>query len=190
MNDTFVENKLFKGIDYTINSLDKGEYDNCTFVNCIFSDSDLSMIHFIECEFDNCNLGMAKMNGVVLNDVNFTQCKPLGIDFHNCDTYLFSAKFKDCVLNLASFYKLKLNHAKFTNCILQEVDFIETNLTSSIFDNCDLSRAVFENTILEKADFRSSYNYSINPEINKIKNAKFSLSGIVGLLEKYNLEID
>jgi len=55
--------------------------------------------------------------------------------------------------------------------------------------NCDLARATFDNSIIEKADFRSSFNYSINPEINRIKMAKFSVSGLPGLLEKYDIEI-
>jgi hypothetical protein len=43
---------------------------------------------------------------------------------------------------------------------------------------------------LEKADFRTSYNYSINPEVNRIKKAKFSTAGIAGLLCKYDIEIE
>jgi fluoroquinolone resistance protein len=59
-----------------------------------------------------------------------------------------------------------------------------------VFDNCDLSKASFDNTILEKADFRTAFNYSINPESNKIKKAKFSVSGIAGLLDKYDIHIE
>jgi uncharacterized protein YjbI with pentapeptide repeats len=72
---------------------------------------------------------------------------------------------------------------------LIEVDFSESNLRNSIFENCDLERAIFENTNIEKADFRSSNNYVINPDINKIKNAKFSLTGSIGLLAKHDIEI-
>ena len=59
-----------------------------------------------------------------------------------------------------------------------------------MFDNCDLARAIFANSILEKADFRTSYNFSIDPEINKIKKAKFSLTTVSGLLGKYDIEIE
>ena len=59
-----------------------------------------------------------------------------------------------------------------------------------MFDHCDLSQAVFDRTILEKADFRTSYNYSIDPENNKIKKAKFSMTGISGLLAKYDIEVE
>ena len=69
-------------------------------------------------------------------------------------------------------------------------DALEVRPRVTIFENCDLAKATFDNTIIEKADFRTSYNYSIDPEINHIKRAKFSLSGIHGLLDKYGLEIE
>ncbi|WP_435357676.1 pentapeptide repeat-containing protein [Emticicia sp. SJ17W-69] len=78
---------------------------------------------------------------------------------------------------------------KFKNCKLHEADFNETDLTAAIFENCDLAGAIFEKTILEKADFRTAFNFSIDPELNRIKKAKFSLTSIKGLLDKYNLEI-
>ena len=39
-------------------------------------------------------------------------------------------------------------------------------------------------------DFKTSYNYSIDPEVNSIKKAKFSLEGISGLLYKYDIVIE
>ena len=53
-----------------------------------------------------------------------------------------------------------------------------------------ISKAIFENTILEKADFRTAYNYAIDPEINKIKRARFSSFGVAGLLQKYDIDIE
>ena len=43
---------------------------------------------------------------------------------------------------------------------------------------------------LEKADFRTAFNYSIDPENNRMKKAKFSPPEVVGLLNKYDIEID
>jgi hypothetical protein len=43
---------------------------------------------------------------------------------------------------------------------------------------------------LEKADIRTSHNYTIDPEKNKVKKAKFSIHGIAGLLDKYDIEIE
>ena len=73
--------------------------------------------------------------------------------------------------------------------MLSEVDFTECDLSEAKFINCDLTGAKFEQTILEKADFSTAYNFAIDPEINQMKKAKFSSFGLPGLLVKYGLEI-
>ena len=83
-----------------------------------------------------------------------------------------------------------LKKTNYRVCSLHEVEFTEADLNNASFDNCDLFRATFRNTILESADFRTAYNYSIDPEVNRLKKAKFSLAGIVGLLDKYDIEIE
>ena len=82
-----------------------------------------------------------------------------------------------------------MKKTEFTECSLQETSFVDADLSGAVFHNCDLSQAVFQNTNLEKADLRTAENYSINPETNKIKKAKFSLTGIRGLLDAYDIEI-
>ena len=73
---------------------------------------------------------------------------------------------------------------------MQDVDFTQADLSNVKFNTCDLIRAKFENTNLEKADFRTSYNYSINPALNRMKKAKFSVAGIYGLLDNYDIVIE
>jgi uncharacterized protein YjbI with pentapeptide repeats len=73
---------------------------------------------------------------------------------------------------------------------VREADFSSADLTASGFLNCDLSRSVFHQSILEKVDFRSANNYSVDPELNRIKKAKFSLPGVSGLLDKYQIIIE
>ncbi|HKO82951.1 MAG TPA: pentapeptide repeat-containing protein, partial [Chitinophagaceae bacterium] len=116
--------------------------------------------------------------------------KMLGLRFDNCSEFGLAFSFDTCSLNHSSFYQTKIKKTGFRNSQLQEVDFTECDLSQSVFDNCDFTNAKFENTLLEKADFRTSFNYSIDPEINKIKKAKFSLPGVTGLLNKYDIEIE
>ena len=78
----------------------------------------------------------------------------------------------------------------FKDCQLREIDFSEADLSNSSFIDCDLSQAIFQNTNLEKADFRSALYYSIDPENNRLKGAKFSAAGIAGLLDKYQIKIE
>jgi uncharacterized protein YjbI with pentapeptide repeats len=70
-----------------------------------------------------------------------------------------------------------------------QYDFMASDLTEVLFDNCNLRRAVFIDTIANKADFSTSYDYTFDPEKNKIKKAIFSVDGLKGLLEKYDIVV-
>ncbi len=190
MNQAIIENKVFEKINFVEKGIPRGDYDNCRFINCQFTNINLSSFSFIECEFDGCDLSMAKINNTSFKGVKFINCKLLGLNFNDCDNFLLMMHFDNCHLNLASFYKLELKNIGFQNCDLQEADFTETDLTNSTFENCDLNRAIFSSTNLEKADFSTAYNYSIDPEINRIKKAKFSSIGVLGLLDKYDIIIE
>jgi hypothetical protein len=45
-------------------------------------------------------------------------------------------------------------------------------------------------TVLEKVDFRTANNYSLDLDLNRVKKAEFSSAGIIGLLEKYQIIIE
>jgi len=189
MEDYF-EGKEFAGEHYTETVLPKGTYENCRFLNCIFANTDLSGYIFIDCQFEVCDLSMIKCKGTALRDIQFSHCKMLGVHFDECNPFLLSFHFDHCILEFSSFFRLKLKNIRFKDCKLHEVDFVEANLTGALFLNCDLARAVFDNSILDAADFRSAFNFSINPETNSVNKAKFSTQNIAALLDKYNLIIE
>jgi fluoroquinolone resistance protein len=181
----FVAEKTFD----KVNALPVGEYELCIFTGCDFSNKDFSGSKFIECEFSDCNLSNAKIANVIFRNVKFLGCKMLGLMFNTSNSFGFSVGFSDCNLQHSSFYQKKMKGAVFKNTRLAEVDFTECDLTKVRFDGCDFAGATFDRTNLEKCDFQSSFNYIIDPQLNKIKKAKFSLAGIPGLLLQYDIEI-
>ena len=102
---------------------------------------------------------------------------------------MFSFRFDNCIMDYCIFLGTKLKKTHFIKCSLKEVDFSEADLSSSLFTNTDLTGTIFSNTILEKADFTTATNFSIDPEFNKLKKAKFSVFQLEGLLYKYQLDI-
>lgn len=186
----YIEDKIFEKPDFSKEELLKGEYENCTFINCDLSGKDLSAINFSDCVFDNCNISMAKLEGTGLKNCSFKKCKLLGLRFDTCSDFLFEVSFDNCILDLSSFYKRKLKKTTFNNTSIKEVDFSSADLSNAVFDHCDMLGALFDDTILERTDFRLAYNYSINPETNRIKKAKFSVNGLSGLLHKYDIDIE
>ena len=190
MEKTYFQDEKFIKIDFSESPLNVADYENCSFINCNFSNTNLSNINFLECEFLGCNLSMAEVLKTGFKEVKFRDCKLVGVYFQNCSEFLFKVDFDNCILNLSSFNKLKLKHTIFKRSTIHEVDFTEADLSRCIFDRCDLAGAKFENTNLQLADFRTSYNYSVDPELNRIAKAKFSIAGVIGLLDKYDIEIE
>ncbi len=102
---------------------------------------------------------------------------------------MLSFMFSQCVMDHSGFTRMHIPKTRFNNCSLRHTNFVGADLTASSFDNCDLSDAKFENTLLEEADFRSAYNFTIDPLSNRIKNASFSNKNITGLLNRFDVRV-
>lgn len=165
-------------------------FENCKFINCNLEGAHLFKLSFINCSFEGCNLALAQFSDTGLQDILFKECKLSGADFSRSLGFLFGASFQDCILDNAIFHKKKNKGASFSNCSMIETDLTEADLTDARFINCNLHRASFNYTQLKNADLRTSYNYTINPDENNIKKARFSVHGLPGLLSKYDIRID
>lgn len=152
-----------------VTDLKKGEYHSCTFINCSFSEMNLSHYIFSECVFESCDLSSIKVENTSFKGVSFNNCKMLGVHFENTNPFLFEVTFDNCQLNLSSFYQVNLKNASINNCSLKEVDFTETNLTEAKINHCDFSMAIFGDTNLFGADLYSSFNFQIDPRTNVVK---------------------
>lgn len=190
MEKAYFKEKVFEKQNFSKMGPEPGEYEACTFENCDLAEANLSGNTFTDCVFKDCNLSLAKLSKTAFQNAEFEKCKLLGLRFDQCNPFLFAASFENCQLNLSSFYKLNLKNTKFKACELREADFTEADLGNVVFADCNLERATFDNTILEKTDFRTAYNYSFDPEKNRIKKARFSGNGLGGLLCKYDIVIE
>jgi fluoroquinolone resistance protein len=185
----YFENKSFETKIFALELLPEGDYEQCIFSRCDFTEVNLKNFTFIECKFIACNLSNAKVEAVSFRDVKFISSKLIGVDFSVSNPSMISLGFEDCILDYVSFARLTLKKIEFHNCSLIRTFFDDADLSSAKFIGCNLENAVFGKTNLEKADFSTSYNYIIDPENNKIKKAKFSVSGLPGLLMKYDILI-
>ena len=190
MENLINTHKTFEKVSFIDKRVNNREFEDCVFKNCDFSNSDFSNNSFMDCEFIDCNLSMTQLTGTSLKTVHFKDCKLLVIQFHMCADFLFSVSFEESVLDYSSFANKKMPKTKFNTCSIKEVSFIGTNLTNSSFENCNLDNAIFNDTQLAEVDFRTAYNYKIDPEFNPMRKAKFSTRGIIGLLDKYDIKIE
>lgn len=175
-------------VEYKDKSLDTIYFDNCTFLKCDFSKSDIYNCKFLECTFIDCDLSINEIKSCTFNDVTFLKCKLLGLSWSSSEEP-FNVKFDSCNISQNSFHLLDLRAMKFLNSSIIDTGFEECNLEKAVFDNCNLEQSVFLNNNLKKANFEASKNYLIDPKFNDIKNAIFSLPEALSFLTLLNIRI-
>lgn len=164
-------------------------FENCRFTSCDLSGANFTGKLFIDCTFEDCNLSLANVSDTGLQNIRFKNCKLSGVNFTKTRDFLLEMHFEGCILDNAIFFKKKNKKGVFKDCSMVETDLTEADLTEAKFENCNLNRAFFERTILRGADMSTSYNFIIDPGSNDIKNAKFSVYGLWGLLAKYDIKV-
>ena len=187
MNKNYYYKETFSNENFSEDNLDNIEFEDCQFDNCNFAALPLIQTVFDNCIFNNCNFSLAVCKKTAFRDVEFNGCKLTGMQLENAHTIGLQVSFNNCLLNQVNAYKINLKATIFTDCEIVEADFSDANLEQSKFINCNLNQTVFSNTNLQKADFRTSYNFVINPTNNKIKQAVFDKSNLEGLLVSFNI---
>jgi len=182
--------ETFSQKDFTKETINEAEYENCIFINCDFNSTDLSNMKFINCEFIESNLSNAKLNDTSFQEAIFKACKMIGFNLENSNQFGLRVSFNNCILNDSSFYNLKLKRTIFKNCSLQFVDFTDTDLSNSLFDNCNFDHAIFYNTNLRQVDLRSSNNFIINTTENQLKGAKIAKENLIGLVQHLGIKVE
>jgi len=183
----YITDQTFEGL--TIDEIRMAEYENCVFQSCQLNGADVSNFTFVDCEFINCDLSSIRSKKTSFRDVYFRDCKLMGIHFEDCNPYGLKCHFDCSTLDYSFFYQCPLKGSKFSNCRLIEVDFTETGLEGVSFEDCNLSGAVFQMSNLEQASFVSAHGFMIDPSKNRMKGAKFSHSGLSGLLTSFGINI-
>ena len=133
MNPEYIESKDFKGENFIGKGFRNAEYENCTFTDCIYANTDLSRITFSECQFEGCDLSMSKLISTSFRDVSFINCKLMGLRFDECTDFLLSFNFEACILNFSSFFKLKLKEIKFNG------DYCKINPEKFLKHSCGIA---------------------------------------------------
>lgn len=174
--------------EYNDKDLDAIYFDNCTFIKCDFSKSQMYKCKFTECTFINCDLSLASLKASTFNDVTFENSKLLGVSWSSCDEP-FDVFFDSCNISQNSFHLMDLRQMKFRNSLIKDTGFEECNLEKAVFDNCDLELTSFINNNLKKANFETSKNYLIDPKQNDIEKAQFSLPEALSFLSLLPIKI-
>ncbi len=161
-------------------------FENCTFLRLRFVDSAFVRCRVIDCTFEECDLSNLSLENSEIRSPVFKDCKLVGVNW-TAAASVMHPEWTGCVLNYGNFGGLDLRKAKMKSCHAREADFADTNFTDTDLRATDFTGARFASTNLTKADLRQATNYSIRPDSNKLKGAKFSLPEATLLL--YGMDI-
>jgi fluoroquinolone resistance protein len=180
------EDETFSGLSFDQETIaDKTFYD-CTFKECTFREGVLQRCSFHDCVFTDCDLSLAKIPGTSFANVEFEECKLIGIDWTSAHWPKFGMKrpfsFHQCALNYSFFSGLKLPNLRMTECAVKEADFTDVDFTGALFKGTDFSDSRFINCDLTKANFNDATHYTIDITLNFLKKTKFALPEAVSLL--------
>ena len=73
---------------------------------------------------------------------------------------------------------------------MHNANFTQADLTKTKLINCDLLEAHFAQTNLAGVDFTRVQNFTIDPENNSIKKAKFLAQDLEKLLYQYDIIVE
>ena len=116
MTSDFIYDKEYKNNIFSSYEIQFKEFENCTFINCDFTQAGFSGTIFIDCTFYECNFKDAKIGHVGFRNAIFNQCNFTAVNFAMTDQVIHEFHFNTCLLDYAQFYALKLRKISFTNC--------------------------------------------------------------------------
>ncbi|MES2800926.1 MAG: pentapeptide repeat-containing protein [Bdellovibrionota bacterium] len=178
--------QILQNLDLRLQVIEGCSFDACTFKQGNFNGAALKNCRFVDCTFEHCDMSNVQLTSSTLRSVKFQNSKLVGINWTAASEVMHLGWY-ECILNYGNFSGLDLRKCVVFQCSAIEADFIQTNFSEANLCGTDFALARFASTILIKADFRQAKNYSIRPDSNKIKNAKFSLPEATLLL--YGLDI-
>jgi len=181
--------EVFRDIVFADANISGKEFSECRFVKCDFTEADISRCLFDDCVFEGCNLSNPKISHAKLMDVEFRQCKLVGLRFYQCDQAVFDLVFEECRMMNCNFSDLKMKRSKFLSCEVVGCYFQNTFLVEADFTGSVFRETLFSACDLKKASFFDAHGYSIDPRSNQIEKAIFSTPDVLSLIECFNIII-
>jgi uncharacterized protein YjbI with pentapeptide repeats len=173
--------RAFERVTYRAKMVNRRAFDNCTFTKCIFQEITFQNCKFRNCTFSGCNLRLMRVAGSSFRETIFKQSAVTGVNWGegswSKSGLLDSIGFSESEVSYSVFFGLALTKMVMAKCVAKNADFAEANLTQADFTATDFAEARFLHTNLTEANFTHARNYAIDPGLNNVKGAKFSLPG-------------
>lgn len=154
----------FDGADFIDTVVADQYWSTRSYVNCAFTDSDLSGLHTQNVTFTGADLRRSVHNGSAFRSCTFTRTSLWHSEFHH--STLMGSVFENCRvrplildevdLTLTSLGRVDLRGVDLTGCRLREANLVEADLRKAVLRDADLSGARTSGLKLDEADLRGA----------------------------------
>ena len=186
--DTYSQ-ETFSKLVLAEETIESRVFDECVFVDCLFIGCTLEKCRLLNCTFEKCDLSNIIPMNSEFREVQFTNCKVIGIDWTRAGK-IKELNFSECLVNYSNFRLLKLPKTVIKKCEAKDTDFIETDLKNSNLTGSDFENSIFFKTDLSGVDFTRATNYTIDVNNNTLKKTRFSLPEALSLLSNLDIIVE
>jgi fluoroquinolone resistance protein len=190
MESNSFNGQILQSLDLQKTPIVGKEFLACRIEHCDFTEADLSRCVFEDCRFISCNFSNPVVARSRFAGSTFEECKFVGVNFRHCDQLVFDVEFEACRLQSCNFSELKMKEAKFRACKIDACFFEDSYLVGAIFDDSIFDGTLFHACDLTRASFRSARGYAIDPRVNKVEKAVFSVPDVLALVECFGVRIE
>ncbi|MDO5667441.1 MAG: DUF2169 domain-containing protein [Alcaligenaceae bacterium] len=138
----------------------------CHFINCDFTEAQLSGVEFKQCTFERCQFVGTEFEQSFFENCEFVGCELKAIEFDK--TAFKSVVFQVCAIDLCSFDVCTVTQVVFQNSTLDMTDFIRTRLWAVEWNACVIKQFGLTLGVLNDVRFNQTEIESMSIVVNSL----------------------
>ena len=142
----------YQRLDLADSAIERLHFETVIFTQAILTSTRFENLRLEDVRLAGCNLANAAWPKASCVRAEFIGCRMTG--FATQEAIFGDTIFRDCKLDLAQFYQVKMPGVRFEDSPLTGTDFRKSDLTGVAFVRCDLSNTDFTGATLAGADLR------------------------------------
>jgi fluoroquinolone resistance protein len=178
--------QTFREVHIEQGELVSSEFYDCVFLRCRFVGTLFRGCRFANCTFRRCDLSLVQVPESTFSSTRFEDSTVIGVDWTQATWPTAGLGdpigFFNCAISHSTFIGLRLRGIQIRDTVARDVDFREAGLSQADFGGTDLGESMFIHTDLTEADLSRARNYHIDPGLNVLTRARFSLPEAMSLL--------
>lgn len=165
-------------------------FENCHFEGLTFGEMDWRNTRFENCTFERCNLVGVRWTGARLHGVDFKECTVDRLRWSTLSPQFLNLSLHECQATGGDWSDLDLKGCKLIDSNLSACDFSGADARNVDWSGSKLTEVIFHRSDLREGDFRTAIEWNIDPQENRVRDARFASNNLEGLVGRMGIRLD